>query len=812
MISRIPKTLIFAALLLTHISTFSQEKKDCATDCSCIISGVIMDASTHEPVPYATVQIKNSEKGVLTDEAGKFLFNKLCEKEFDIFISHLGYKSVIHHHDIYHPDLVVKLAPSDVILESIVIEGSSIETGLESMTESKISGKDLESMQNESLGDVLSNITGVSTLKTGQNVVKPMIHGLHGSRVLIINNGVRHEGQGWGQEHAPEIDAAMADNIALVKGAASVKYGPDAMGGVIIINPPKMELSTGHLHGAAGITTATNGRSINTDLLLQQGYKNFAWMGQVAGLYQGDLSAPDHILTNTGARELSYMFGSRYHHKKLDLTILYSHVEQTLGILRGSVVGNLNDLDIALKAKEPFFTESFSYDINNPRQEVSHDLVRLKGHYNFKDHQLNFQYGFQANTRQEFDVRRGSNNERPAIDLELFTHTFDLDWQHAQISGWNGTVGTQWLYQDNNNIPGTNTIPFVPNYNNNRFGIYIIESKALGSLDFELGLRYDYQSSSIRGRDTENDIYKQDLNYQSITGLVGVNAQLGKNTSFRSNFGTAWRPPNIAELYSYGKHEFTIDFGLWRHSTDEFGTPISSTDVLDQNQKPVDNELGFKWVNTFNHTTKEQSLEVTAHFNYLKGYIYSKPAGIAATVRGPFPFYIYDQTDAVFFGLDASYIYRHSTIWESQIKGSYLHARDVNNDDFFIGIPPNRISYELSHSKSLLGLDEFSAAFETSYTFEQFNSPRVITVAEINDAQLNGENLFQQDRSNFDFLPAPSGYLLMNLKLQGIVNQFVFGVEFKNILNYSYRDYTNRLRYFADETGFNMLISARYKF
>lgn len=791
---------------------FGQTAKDCTKDCSCSISGVVIDVSTQEPIPYATVQLKDSGKGVLTDEKGIFLIEGLCEKEFDISISHLGYKGFVHHHDIYHPDLVVKLATNNVILESVVIEGSTIETGLESMTESKLTGKELENIKNESLGEILTNITGVSTLKTGSNIVKPMIHGLHGNRVLIINNGVRHEGQGWGQEHAPEIDASMADNISLVKGAAAVKYGPDAMGGVIIINPPAMELSTGHLHGSGGLTAASNGRSVNGDLLLQQGYKKFAWMAQASTLYQGDLHTPDYLLTNTGARELSYMLGSRYHSGKFDLSLYYSHVQQNLGILRGSVVGNLEDLNTALNAREPFFTRSFDYEINNPQQKVRHDLIKLKAHYNFKDHQLDFRYGFQSNGRQEYDVRRGVNNERPAIDLELFTHTADVDWQHAPLSGWTGTIGAQWLYQDNNNIPGTNTIQFVPNYNNTRVGIFITEAKPLGGIELELGLRYDYQTSSIRGRDDVNDVYKHDLNYQSVTGLVGINAALSAHSSFKSNFGTAWRPPNVAELYSYGKHEFTIDFGLWRHETNEFGTPESYSGVLTQSEKPVQNELGFKWVNTLNHTVANQSLEVTAHFNYLRDYIYSKPAGTMATVRGPFPYYVFDQTDAVFYGLDASYILQHNNTWESHVKGSYLHARDIRNDDVFIGIPANKIGYKLSYSKSIFGLDEFNASIESTYTFEQFQAPRVISIKEINDAQLNGNNIFSEDQSNFDFVAAPEGYLLLNCKIHATVSQFIFGIEFKNMLNTTYREYTNRLRYFADEPGFNMLVSARYKF
>lgn len=785
----------------------------CVDSCSCSISGTIVDFTTGEPIPFATIKMKNSTKGALTDQKGYFILKDLCETEFDLVISHVGYKNVIHHHDIYHTALVVKLAPDNMILESVVVEGASIETGLESVTETKLSGKDLEDVKHESLGDILATITGVSTLKTGQNVVKPIIHGLHSNRVLIINNGIRHESQGWGEEHAPEIDASLAENISLVKGAAAVKYGPDAMGGVIIINPPKMELTTDHLHGEAGITAATNGRALNGDLLLQQGYKDFAWMGQLAGRYQGDLKAPDYQLTNTGARDLSYTLGTRYHKGNYDFSLYYSHVQQQLGILRGSVVGNMTDLDQALRASKPFNTKKFSYDINNPHQDVSHDFLRFKGVYNWPNSQMDVQYGFQINRRKEFDVRRGTNNKRPSIDLELFTHSLDIDWQHPSWLGWEGTIGAQLLYQDNNNLPGTNTIPFVPNYNNSRFGLYLSESKQLGNITFETGIRYDHQYSDVRGRDNNNAIYKNTLAYQSVTGLVGINFRLGEYSTLQSNIGTAWRPPNIAELYSYGRHNTIIEYGLWRYEIDDSGNAESLNHVLNENTRPVNNEIGVKWVNTYNYTVADQSLEFTGFINYLSNYLYAKPSGIAADVRGPLPFYTYDQTDAVYFGLDGSYILKHNNSWQSRLTGSYLYAGDVKHDDVFIGIPANRISYKLLFNENnTLNLDRIDASIEGNYTFKQYRHPHVVTVADIQEAQRTGENIFDGDASNFDFIAAPEGYFLLNAKVHITVQQFILGLQVKNMLNNSYRSYTNLMRYFANEPGINFLFSVRYKF
>jgi iron complex outermembrane receptor protein len=82
----------------------------------------------------------------------------------------------------------------------------------------------------------LTEIAGVSSLKTGSSVVKPVINGLFGSRVPVINNNVRLEDQEWGTEHAPNFDVNAAGKITVIKGASGLQFGGDA-GGLIIIEP-----------------------------------------------------------------------------------------------------------------------------------------------------------------------------------------------------------------------------------------------------------------------------------------------------------------------------------------------------------------------------------------------------------------------------------------------------------------------------------------------------------------------------------------------------------------------------------------------
>ncbi|MTI39730.1 TonB-dependent receptor [Fulvivirga lutimaris] len=797
---------LFSTLLFLIVSTLVMGQQDCRVNCSCSIKGKIVDAQTGKAIEFASLQIKGTSKGSTTDSDGLFEFNDLCETEVDLLISHIGYKQLTHHHDAFHNDPVVQLAPDNLILESIVVEDKAEKDLSKSSSISTIEGREFEEIKSESLGDALSSISGVSTLTTGSNVVKPIIHGLHSNRILIINNGIRHESQDWGQEHAPEIDASMAEGIELIKGAAAVKYGPNAIGGVILINPPKMELSS-HFHGDINLQAESNGRALDGSFLFQKGFENFAWMVQGAGRYQGDLNTPDYQLTNTGLRESSLGVGLRFHKRQWDFETHFSHFEQKLGILRGSITGNIEDLADAINDEIPDFTEDFSYEIKAPNQEVSHDVLKLKASHNFTNSRLDLTYAIQYNTRKEFDVRRGSNADVPSINLELMTHTVDAEWLHPTVNDWEGTLGIQWLYQDNNNVEGTNTIPFIPNYNNGRIGVYIAETRSLSTnTTLDIGLRYDFQNASFRGRDSRNDIFIVDENFQSVSGIIGIKKTLNSNSEMRMNLATAWRPPNIAELFSYGKHQYTNQYGFYRY-TNENGN-ITTDVVLDSDDLSVGNELGYKLIGTYSYANSKIILEVSPYLNVIKNYIYSAPSGIINTVRGTFPLFVFKQTDALLSGLDATLKIKHSEPISSKITGSYLYARDIKNDDVLFNMPANKISYQINFTKSL-GNVEWDNKLEVSYNFEQYNAPRVIPAQTFVDDR--NFNPFATDDSNFDFTKAPEGYTLVNASSTLSFKQWVVSLRGKNLFNTTYRQYTNLIRYFADEPGINFELGVQLK-
>ncbi|MEO0339687.1 MAG: TonB-dependent receptor, partial [Bacteroidota bacterium] len=434
---------LFLSVLLNTI-VFSQNQDSC----SYTIAGKVVDQSTKSPLAYANVILEGTSIGTVTDEQGNFEILNLCEKEYDIEFSFVGYKSKKHHHDFYHDYMEIQLAPEQTIMESVVIEAERSRSGLQSSTSAKLSGEALESVKTESFGEAVSQITGVSMLSTGQNVAKPIIHGLHSNRVLVINNGLRHEFQNWGIDHAPEIDPSAIDEIEVIKGAATVRFGPEALGGVILTNPAPMELST-PLTGKFGLVGKSNGQSGEGNIELRKGFK---WLSLMAGgsyLKQGDLQAPNYNLSNTGKEEESYYGGIRIHpFANLDIEGYYSRFDQNLGILLGSTFGNLEDLERALETDEPFFTTDFTYDIGQPRQEVKHDLYKATARYTGNNHILELKYGYQINARKEFGQRRG---EAPTIDLELVTNSIDLDWVHPKIGPFSGKIGAQYQDQANDN-------------------------------------------------------------------------------------------------------------------------------------------------------------------------------------------------------------------------------------------------------------------------------------------------------------------------------------------------------------------------
>jgi len=805
--SCILKTTNILALILFLLSL----KAVGQVNCKLSLIGKVLD-DTRNPLPGATVFIRDHNIGRVSDQDGNYTFSDLCEGIYFFEVKFLGYETRVVEINLKKSESIETiLKTEDRLLTEVVVLDHRDPVGKASNF-GVLSGKSLEEVRGKSLGESLQNITGVNTVQSGPAIFKPVIHGVHSQRILILNNGIRQEGQQWGAEHAPEIDPFIASSLVVIKDAGAIKYGTDALGGVIIVTPSELPVEQ-QIGGQFHLVGSANGRAGIVSGMLEGGianHKGWGWRIQGTAKKSGDLHTPDYNLSNTGFQELNYSASTGYHKEGKGFEIFYSHFNTTIGILRGSVVGSTEDLAVAMEQEPPQNTEPFTYQINQPRQEVKHDLIKLTGHVRKGDNLFNIQYGLQINNRQEFDLRRGTLNEVPALGYKLFTHTLDAEWEktrdrHTRSLGING------MAQDNNKIDGTQTLPFIPNFNNYTAGLFWIEKLSRTNWDWEMGIRYDLRFYNIVGFDFRNQLYRSELNYHNVSATFAGKLKINPASSFTSSLGSAWRPPNVAELYSLGTHQSAaaIEYGLL---LDEVTNEVRSPDEVDFSA-----EQALKWVNTYRIQKGKWIGEIAGYVNYIFNYIYLKPRGVTQNTRGIFPYFRYTQTDASFIGADVSVGYSLSNQLKLNSKISLLSAKDETNDDYLIFIPSSR--YEVSMRYDIASRQTWTNPFieaRLKYISKQNRAPRVVPIRDIIEAKEQGIDLFENDNRNFDFVDSPDGYFLASISL-GISkpihnSKFDFRLTVDNLSNTAYREYSNRMRYYADDIGRNVTLALKFSF
>jgi iron complex outermembrane receptor protein len=767
-------------------------------NCTLTLSGKIVSTENGLTIPLATIEVLGTNKTAISNVDGRFELKNLCLGTYEIRVRFVGYKSLEQTVILENSqNIEIKLEPEVVALDEVTVEGQKVEQ-VATLLRSQLNKEELFKRGGESLGKSLQGISGINLLQTGPNIAKPIIHGLHSNRILILNNGIRQEGQQWGQEHAPEIDPFVATNLQLIKGAAAVKYGSDAIGGVILVNPPDLPDEAGVAGSFNAVGNSNNGL-ITTSALIEggvKGLKGFGWRLQGSYKKAGDARAADYRLTNTGTGEKNFSIGLGYHIPKSGVEIFFSSFDAEIGILRSAHTGNLTDLERAIGSDRPLIISDFSYDINNPRQVVKHQLFKVNGHTKIALGEFSAQYGLQINNREEYDIRRGGRSETPALALELITHTVELDLDMAPRGPFKGDVGASFLFQGNSNNPETGIRPLIPNFDNWTAGVHAIGRYIKERYELELGVRYDFKHYLVKRLDAQNNRQTPEFDFNNITGSAGVVLFFNQGWSLRSNFGTAWRAPHINELFSGGLHNGAA------------GIEEGNADLVP--------EKALKWINSLERSSSKYDITIAAYYNYIADYIYLRPEDVLLTIQGAFPLFRYTQTDASFIGLDTDLIYHFSEKLDFSGKLSLIRAEDLDNRGPLINIPSNRLNLGTTYKFRDGILKEPYFSISADLVDRQRNAPRVVGVSEVILANDSDIDLFAQDQTVFDFLAPPNGYINLGLStgfkvpVQERMLSVYLSVE--NLMNNSYRDYLNRLRYFAHDMGRNFSIKLNYSF
>lgn len=763
--------LWFTAITIAGVKVGAQE-------CTWHLHGQLLDEHDGEPLVLANIYVENTGQGTYSDEQGHFILTGMCAGPHTLIISHLQCQT---------QKIVLTLSGDTTVtwylehhehaLSAVTISG--IRIGQEqSHTSHVITGHSLDKLAGKSLGEMLTTVSGVTAIRTGPGIVKPMVHGLYGQRIQTIINGLVQEGQQWGVEHAPEVDPAMAGSISVIKGAAAIKYGGSASAAAIIIDPEPLPTDV-HTHGQVQLTGMSNNRLMQLSSLLEGGFSaanRWRWRVMVTSKLSGDSHAPNYNLSNTGQRELNVGWSAGYNGIKDALHVDFLSYNAQYGILRGAHIGNLSDLYAAINRKEPFFTRPFTYAIQNPQQRVHHQMIKGKYSLAWQDrHTLKILYGFQLNQRQEFDVRRGDRDKKPALDLNLLSHQLDVSNTWQVTEHFNHEGGVFFSFINNRNVPGTGVSPLIPNYRTIRPAIYQIVRWSRPTLEWDGGLRYEYQW--LQAKYFEQNTLKTPIhNFHNFALSTGVLLWPKDRLNLRFNLGWNGRNPQVNELYSQGLH----------HSS-------ALIEEGDQNLTP---ESSFKLTQTLTYEPKKEwHLELTNYWHYLEDFIYLRPLPEPRlTVRGAFPVYAYTQNNTRLWGLDFS---------------SHLGLADwMHWDSKFYLVRGQNL--EENKPLALMPADRWMNTLEFILPTRRINRSKELS--------FSGYQVWQQKRypENEDFAPAPAGYFLMDVQFatdwQWGVYALKIQIGIQNIFNTAYRDYLNRLRYYADDTGRNLELRIKFIF
>ena len=750
-----------------------------AQDCSTVLRGRVFDEHDGQALEAATVFLEGAAEGTYTGADGRFELRAPCGKTDTLFVDHIGCEPTRQgvRLDGDNLELSITLEHHTELLSGIEVHGHRNQTSAADIG-GTLSGEQLDVTAGADLTEVAEALPGVRTLATGAGVGRPVVDGLGGSRLQIVQNGMALASQDWGDEHAPEVDPFATASVQLARAGAAVRYGTATTGATLVLDDALIP-DPGGVSGQALALGATNARHYGGGLALAQRFRPH-WGYRVQGFASSaaDARAPDYVLSNTGQRRQSGQGRLYYTDSTLSVNVGYRYFGGESGILRAAHVGNLTDLQRAIASEEPIIQRERTRDIDAPRQRTGHHWVSAEMAYALPDdRRVELSYSTQVNLRQEFDIRRGGRSARPSIDLTLRTHNVRGTYALAGAREWQRRIGLQGISATNRNEAGTGVQPFIPYYDASTVGVFAEQSRLRDDLSLELAARTDlrladavYFATDADGQRGRITVRRREVTGAASAGLIRY---LDRGQSVRARLAYGSRVPNPAERFADGVHHALA--------------------VIERGDTSLTVEHGLKAVVGYGiETDDDVDVHVSAFAQGFRGFIYAQPqAEPALTIRGAFPVLVYAQDDALLAGLDLD-VHVPVSVLRLGLTANYLYGRRAGGEAL-PDLAPFRGALDVGYSRSLRSnLKDWRVNLQGVYTARQTQVP---------------DNLFA---------PAPEAFFLVHLEASAHVALagHTLGVHLaaRNLLDASYRDYLDRLRFYADRPGRDVQLRLLYDF
>lgn len=776
------------------------------------------------PVPNARVSVEGTNAFVDTGADGVFELRDVPPGSAVLVVSAPSFATarivVERGEGDAHEDMLVQLTPLDAeeaapALETTVGARRPAESARRTLTQdvAVIDEKALARVRGRTLAGTLAEVPGVTMVQSGPALAKPVVRGFFGRRLVMLVDGVRHEGQDWGIDHAPEIDPQAAGRIEVVKGAAGVRYGPDAIGGVVLLEPRPLRVEPG-IDGDISLVGVDNGLrggvGGRVDVVLPE-------LPSLTLRLEGNankgaaVSAPEYVLGNTATEVLNagitLAWRTQLFEQDASVKVSYRRFEEKLGICYCLNINTPEELEGAVAADRPIGAESWTtrYELDRPRQEVSHDTALVRAAVDVGDiGRLSTSYAFQLDLRDEFDQVRRSV-EGPQFHFQLMTHALDVVFEHAALRfgrfALNGQAGVHGEMQEHY----YEGLQLIPNFRRFAGGAFILERVVIndvggvGDLELVAGVRVDqlFQTTFLsesafltqvrRERLGENDCERVDdvarceKNVSALSVTAGARQHVdvfGRKDAFvfQVDASSASRFPDVDELYLGGRAPSFPVFGL--------GDAGLGTERALQLSLGAEMNVPYLLVDAGAFASRIDDYIVFGPELGTDG----KPV-VDVLITGAYPRFSSHAVDALLYGFDGGVVVAPGERLSLAVQAAIVRGLDLTGGGYLPFMPPPQARIELrSH------LPDPGAPLPPLPLRGTTLSTGVVLVA-------------RQDRtdSGTDFVPPPDGYVLWNAGAETEVDivgvPVRIGVEVRNLANTRYREALSLTRFFADEPG-----------
>lgn len=761
------KLLLFA--ISVFIVLFSQAQEKSRTQ----LSGKITDAKTGEPLAGASIILSDSRTGTTSDSTGFYSLQNIPSGHAVIEVSFSGYKTLVEHLDLTgHHQHDFALSSSYVINEGVTVTAVAGATSIRKapIPITKVTKAELLLTPSTNIIDALSHQPGVSQLSTGPAISKPIIRGLGYNRLVVVNDGVRQEGQQWGDEHGIEIDENSVSRVEIVKGPASLIYGSDAMAGVInIITTSPVPNNT--IKGTILSSYQTNNRQRSFFGSLGGNHNGFNWNAwgdyTAAADYKNKYDGP---VFNSKFNEHNFGGYVGYNGAWGFSHFIVSSFNQKLGVIEGERDAYGNFIKALPGGVEAVPTEDdfTSTHPQIPYQDIEHLKFISDNSFRAANGRVTLNLGWQRNQRKEFG--NADDPQEKSLHFDLKTFNYNTAYHFDDRNGWNISIGVNGMAQSNANR-GAEVL--IPEYNLFDIGGFVYSQKTIGKSTVSGGIRYDNRALNSKQLEEGGDVKFSGFhkNFSNLSGSAGISYAATENFLLKLNIARGFRAPSIPELATNGAHEGTNRY--------EYG----NQDLKSEKSWQGDGGVEFN--------SEHVLFTANAFYNRINNFIfYSKLSGTNGSdslvnVDGSLiPAYQFGQRNATLYGSEVLIdIHPHPLDWLhwqntlSYVRGQFASPIEgVTNVPF---IPATKWISELRGDflKDGKSLKNLSLHVEADHTFAQ-NKPFTAYATE----------------------KATAGYTLFNASISVDVvskNKTLFGIYFlgNNLSDVAYQSHLSRLKY-----------------